>query len=145
MQITAALLADAAAVADGKLYVHGAGWDQIQTQSLPAVHPSMALALVFSVDYDEAMTEIPFRLELLDEDDGEMGIQGEGLLTTGHGPTTRRGSPTLAPMAFTLPNLTFQKAGGYRFKVSSGDVELASIPFSVNLQRMPGMTGRPRP
>jgi hypothetical protein len=39
--------------------------------------------------------------------------------------------PTFHPLAMTFNMLTFDHEGGYRFRVSSGDHELASIPLWV--------------
>ncbi len=44
--LTTAMLADAAQVQGGKLFVLGGGFDTISAQSLPVVHRSLAVALV---------------------------------------------------------------------------------------------------
>ncbi|MBI4259129.1 MAG: hypothetical protein HY658_01055 [Actinobacteria bacterium] len=131
MEITTALLADAATVADGKLYVHGGGWDRITTRSLPAVHPALAVVLVFRVPYDEALTPHPFHIELLDADDNAVGPAADGTLNVGHAPTAVRGAPSFVPFTWTLQNLELPAAGAYRFRVGTHEDELASIFFVV--------------
>jgi hypothetical protein len=138
MEATTALLADAAALENGKLYVHGAGWDQINAQAVPLVHPAMALVLVLRVGYDEAMRQIPFRIELLTEDDKPLGVGGQGVLAVGHAPTQAKGAPSSAPLVIPFTNVHFGEAGGYRFRVSSGDSEIVSVPFRVFLVPNPG-------
>ncbi|TMK87338.1 MAG: hypothetical protein E6G44_00360 [Actinobacteria bacterium] len=135
MRATAALLADAARVENGKLYVHGGAWDTIAVDAFPATHPTMALVLVYRVEYSEALTDWPIVVELLDEDDRPVGPRLDGTINAGHPPGTIRGSPVFIPQSITMNLLPFEKGGGYRFRVSSGDSELASVPFRVTSQR----------
>jgi hypothetical protein len=131
MEVTAAMLADAASVEGGKLFIHGGGWDTIDVAAVPATHPAMALVLIFRIEYDEALADIPIVIELLDEDDKPLELRLEGKINAGHPPRLRRGMPTFHPLALAFPMLTFQHEGGYRFRVTSGDRELASIPLRV--------------
>jgi hypothetical protein len=131
MDVTTAMLADAASVESGKLFIHGGAWDTIDVGSVPAMQPTMALALVFRIEYDEALADIPIVIELLDEDDHPLGPRIEGVINAGHPPRTRRGTPTFQPLAMTFNMIPFDHEGGYRFKVSSGERELASAPFRV--------------
>jgi hypothetical protein len=91
----------------------------------------MALVLVFRIEYDEALTDIPIVITLLDEDDQPAGPRIEGTINAGHPPRTRRGTPTFHPLPVTINMLEFGHEGGYRFKVTSGEHELASVPFRV--------------
>ena len=131
MDVTTAMLADAASVEAGKLFVHGGAWDVIHVQNIPAVHPTMALVLVFRIEYDEALADIPIVIELLDEDDRPAGPRIQGAIHAGHPPRTRRGMPNFYPLQMPFPLLEFTHEGGYRFRVTSGERELASIPFQV--------------
>jgi hypothetical protein len=131
MDVTTAMLADAASVEGGKLFVHGGAWDTINVRAIPAVHPTIALVVVFRIQYDEALTDIPIVIELLDEDDQPLGPRIEGVVNAGHPPRTRRGTPTFHPLAMAFNMLPFDHEGGYRFRVTSGDRELASVPFRV--------------
>lgn len=140
MQVTVAMLADAARVESGKLYVHGGAWDSITAASFPTTHPTLALAIVLRVEYSEALQDIPVLIELLDEDDQPFGPRLEGTINTGHAPGIRPGTPSSVPQAITLPMLTFDSPGGYRFRVSSGDEELASVPFRVVAARGQGVS-----
>jgi hypothetical protein len=45
MKVDYLILADAAIVADGKHYLHGAGWESLNARSFPALHPHMSAAL----------------------------------------------------------------------------------------------------
>jgi hypothetical protein len=131
MEVTTAMLADAATVEKGKLFIHGGGWDTIDVGTTPATHPTMALVLIFRIEYDEALTDILIVIELLDEDDKPLPLRIEGKINVGHPPRSRRGMPTFHPLAMTFNLLTFDHEGGYRFRVSTGDIELASVPLRV--------------
>jgi hypothetical protein len=131
MEATTAMLADAATVEKGKVFIHGGGWDTIDVGTTPVTHPTMALVLIFRIGYDEALAGIPIVIELLDEDNKPLQLRIEGRINAGHPPRLRRGMPTFHPLAMTFNMLTFDHEGGYRFRVSSGDDELASIPLWV--------------
>jgi hypothetical protein len=131
MDVTTAMLADAASVEGGKLFVHGGAWDTINVPAVPAVHPTMALVLVFRIEYHQALADIPITIELLDEDDQPFGPRLEGVINAGHPPRTRPGTPTFHPLAMAFNMLPFEHEGGYRFRVTSRDAEIASVPFRV--------------
>ncbi len=131
MKVTTAMLADAARVESGKLFIHGGGWDTIDVGTIPATPPTMALVLVLRIEYEEALADIPIVIELLNEDDKPLELRVEGKINAGHPPRTRRGTPTFHPLAMAFNMITFDHEGGYRFKVTSGEYELASIPFRV--------------
>ena len=140
MKLTTALLADAATVEGGKLFVHGGGWDKITLRQVPAVHPSMALVLVFQVEYDEALRDIPISIRLVDEDETASGAEINGVINVGHAPQSKRGAPTFVPQAITIQLIEFERTGRFSFKVSSGSEELGAVPFEV---RQPDARVRP--
>ena len=135
MHVTTAMLADAARVESGKLFIHGGAWDSITAPSFPATQPTMALVLVLRVEYDEALDDIPFVVDLLDEDDHPLMPPIEGVMNVGHAPGSRRGTPVFAPQALTFNLLQFANPGGYRFRLSSKGTELASVPFRLQEAR----------
>jgi hypothetical protein len=131
MDIPAAVLADAAVVEGGKLYIHGAGWDVISASSFPASHPSMALAFIVRVEYSEALTDLMLFIELLDDDGNPMMNTIEGKLNVGHPAGSLRGHPILVPQALTFRLLKFEKPGVFTFRISTGDAELHRGQFRV--------------
>jgi hypothetical protein len=135
MKVITAMLADAARVESGKLYIHGGGWDNISTGSFPTLHPTLALVLTLQVEYDEALQEIPISISLINEDGEELGPVLEGSVTTGHPPGSKRGSPTLVHQAITFNALRFEAAGGYTFVVKSKDTELQRVSFRLLKKR----------
>ena len=133
MEATAAMLADAASVENGKLYVHGGGWDVINVGTTPTLHPTMTLVLILRIEDSEALADIPIVIELLDEDDQPFGPRIEGVVNAGHPPRTRRGTPIFHPLTMPFKMIPFEHEGGYRFRVTSGEDELASVPFQVRI------------
>lgn len=131
VEVTTAMLADAATVENGKLYVHGGAWSVINARDFPVTHPSMALALVFRVEYTEALEDHPIVIELLDEDDRPVGPRIDGIIHVGHPPRMRPGTPSFVPQAIRFNSLRFERDGGYRFRVAVHDEEVASVPFRV--------------
>jgi hypothetical protein len=128
MRVTTAMLADAATVESGKLYVFGGGWDSILARDFPMRHPVMALALVFQIDIDEAEGLFPFLIELVDEQDQRItSAEGQGVVDAPLGERTTFPLPT----AISFVGVVFNRPGEYRFQISSGDDELATLPFSV--------------
>lgn len=143
VRLVAALIADAAVVERGKLYIHGAGWDTVWAASLPTTHPTMALALLFRIEYSEALTDIPITIDLIDDDDRPIGVKVEGKINVGHAPGTKPGAPIFVPQAITLNMLQLPKEGGYSFRIVSGPNELGSVAFRVVHAAPPGMTPPP--
>ncbi len=131
MEITSAMLADAARVERAKLYIHGGGWDRLAAPKFPTTQPSMALVLIARVEYDEAGIEYPLSIELLDEDDRAVGPTVNGKIRTQRAEGARPGAPTFVPQALTFALLRFETPGGYRFRVSCEGSELASVPFEL--------------
>lgn len=137
-RVTTALLADAAAVSEGKLDIHGGGWDVIVGASLPLTQPSFSLAWTLRVEYDEALRDIPVVLDLLTEDDEEAGVHIGGQHQRRASTQIPPRKPDVHAPGLTLTMFPFSRAGGSRFRIASGDSELASVPFTVLIQPNPG-------
>ncbi len=128
------LLADSAQVADGKLYVLGAGWQFTGPQPGP-----MAVAVILDVPWDMANQSIRFELQLLDEDGapvvlpdgGAIGVSGEVEVRRppGHPP----GAPFSAPLALNIQPLPLPPGRSYEWRLSVQDEHQGtwSLPFRV--------------
>lgn len=131
MKLTSAMLADAAQVQSGKLYVMGGGFDTISVKSLPAVHRNLTLAMVAEIGPDERQRDLEMTIGLFDEDGSEVGVEAKGKLRVGAPPNLPPGSPSIVPIVSPFHNITFPEAKGYAFVVSFGDTELARVKFRV--------------
>jgi len=63
------ILADAAQVADGKLYLLGGGWDRLSVNGLPAIQ-FMGVAIAILVPWSETNTTQTLTVSIEDEDGG---------------------------------------------------------------------------
>ena len=131
-----AILADAAYVANGKFFIHGGGWDSIFAMSFPASHPSMALAMMFELTYEEAHDPQPYRIDLVNEDDEPMPVAFESQVAVGIAPGQKKTSVRV-PAQLTIPTLQFPAPGEYRFRIWSKEAPLAEVPLNLVRLAMP--------
>ena len=145
-----ALLADSVVVAEGKLFVQGAGWDQINTFQLPTRHPRLGIALVIRVPYTETNIQHNFELRLEDPD-GKMVPLGEappgttedgkvrrlgGQFTVGRPPQLGAGDEQVVPIAVNLDGLQFGLSGTYRIVLAVDGADVETVPFRINVMSM---------
>jgi hypothetical protein len=142
MQLTTAMLADGAQVAQGKLYVLGGQWDRLMVASLPAQHASMAVVVVIRIEYNEAPKDCVLAVELT-LDGKPMGVRAGGRLSIGHAAGLKHGAPQFAPATVTFANVQFERPGRYDWVVSVDDDVLGTVPLEV--VQIPGLTARPGP
>ncbi len=141
------LLADYAAVADGKLTIVGGGWSVTGP-----VSPPFAIAVLFDVPWDQANMKHRFRLDLVDadghvvfvtDDDGEehpLALEGE--FETGRPPGLKPGTPLTVPIAFNLPGPPIQPGGRYEWRLSvNGESDERLAPAVLHPRRVRGRRG----
>mgnify|MGYP001812899474 CR=1 FL=1 len=131
MRFTTAMLADAAQVQGGKLFVLGGGFDTISARSLPVVHRALSVALVAEVGPDERHRDLEITIILIDEDGNEMGVEAKGKLRVGAPPNLPPGSSSIVPIVSPFYNIRFPEAKGYAFVVTFEEEELARVRFRV--------------
>ena len=126
------MLADAARVADNKLYVFGGQWDRVYTHAFPATHSALAVVLVIEVSYAEALMDHHLKVALMR--DGEpAGPEARGVINVGHAPGTTPGAPSYVPIALPFESLVFTQSGRYEWVVSLNDEPMGFIPLEVTL------------
>src|SRR6266705_1084372 len=138
MDLTTAMLADGAHLADGKLYILGGQWDRLVVAKFPAQHPSMAVALVIKVDYDEAPAPHALNVSLM-LDGKPMGPSAAGQMTTGHAPGLARGAPAFVSLVLPFSNVTFEAPGRYEWVITIDGEPKGQIPIDVT--SVPGLPG----
>lgn len=132
MEVISAMLADAATSFNGKLYIHGGGWDALVVRQFPASHPSMALAVLLSADATEAPGTGELRVQLVDEDGNDTGVGAAGVMGLGLGPLFKAGQKSIAPIAIPFNGIRFEKPGTYEFRLFwNGKLLSRSVPFQV--------------
>jgi len=128
MDVTLALLADAANVSqDGKLNIMGI-FNALGAQQFPVVHPQMALVLRFEASRAEEGKQRQVELQLANSDGAKLFKIGAQLMVpTGSPP----GQPIRLNHILMLNNVQFEKAGDYMFSVLVNDDEKASIDLKI--------------
>ncbi len=134
LSVKSAMLADAAALADGKLYIHGGQWDTIRTHALPIRHPSLSIVVVVEVPYDEALA--PHSVAVTLEKDGMSEASWPrfgGQLQTGHAPNSARGASSFVSMPFMVTNLELPEPGRYEWVISLDGERASGLVMTVML------------
>src|SRR5947209_6584486 len=87
----ASFLADSVVVAEGKMYVQGAGWDQLGTSQIPSRHPRLGLGILIRVPYAETNQQHTFEMRIEDPDGKEITLGDAPPGTTSDGKIRRLG------------------------------------------------------
>jgi hypothetical protein len=125
------MLADAAQVQGGKLYVLGGGFDTISARSLPVVHRNLTLAMVAEIEPDERHRDLEIAISLVDEDGRSLEVEAKGKLRVGAPPNLPPGATSIVPIVSPFHNVQFPETKGYAFVVSFEDQEIARVRFRV--------------
>jgi hypothetical protein len=115
MEVDYLILADAAAAENGKHYIHGGGWDQINSASFPVTHPHMAVALMLKAPWGDTNAPYEVAIDILDAD-GHSILPDRPLtfkINVGRPPQTPVGSDQVVALAFNIYSLKFEHAGDY--------------------------------
>ncbi|MDQ2874641.1 MAG: hypothetical protein M3Y33_07475 [Actinomycetota bacterium] len=126
MELTTAMLADSAQTSDGKLYVLGGQWDQLNAAAVPVIHPAMAVVVVLRLDAEEAAQPHRLLVELL--------FGGEPVGPRAAGQVASHDSAAGAVStagAVSFANVTFEHAGHYEWVVRVDDDEVGRLPLDV--------------
>jgi hypothetical protein len=132
MEILSAMLADAADAFNGKLYVHGGGWDSVVVRQFPASHPTMALVMLLCADASETPGTGELRVQLVDEDGNDLRVGAAAALGIGQSPLQRPGQRSLLPLTIPFTGIRFEKPGTYEFRMFWNSEPLApAVTFTV--------------
>jgi hypothetical protein len=129
MEIDFLILADAAQVAEGKLYLLGGGWDRMAVNVLPAVQ-TIGIAVGVAVPWAE--TNIPHTLRLtVEDDDGGTVLQPVDVrLEIGRPAGLAAGSDQRVTVAFNA-HLGLSRLGGYVVTAALENGAQRRLRFSV--------------
>ncbi len=119
VQIKWILLADHADVINGKLYIHGGGWENLTVnQPFPATHPC-SVVVAFAVPWTATNRPHKITIEVADED-GQPLLKVDGDIEVGRPAGLPQGKEQLLPMAINTA-LKFEKPGTYVVTASVQD------------------------
>jgi hypothetical protein len=148
-----AMMADSVVVAEGKLYLQGAGWNQITAAQVPCVHDRVGLAIIIRVPYTATNQTHQLEIGLVGEDGAEVPLgaappgaapEGESFITkigaqfnVGRPATIEAGDDQMVPFGMNLNGLKFDSVGQYSFVISIDQTEMERLTFRVNQQLQP--------
>ncbi|MBI2325714.1 MAG: hypothetical protein HYU87_12255 [Chloroflexi bacterium] len=126
------MLADHAEAVNGKMYVTGGSWNQLNPRDLPYTHPHVSVAAAIEVPWIATNETHAFNMQLYDADRNPLLPQRlEGQIEVGRAPGMRAGDYALVVLVFNVNNLKFEKPGSYSFVLTMNDVELGAARFKV--------------
>ena len=141
MKVEWLILADAAQVIGGKLYLLGGGWDRLTVNSEFPVEQRLAVAASFLVDWNETNERQPVVIEVTDADNSSLLRLGAEI-EVGRPPGIPAGQPQRAQLAAEV-GMKFEAPGIYVVSARVSDQERTELSFYV----VPGpfVAKRPRP
>lgn len=154
-----AFLADSVVVAEGKLYVQGAGWDTLVAGTFPVKHPRLGIGVLMRVPWTATNQMHKFSVRIVDQDENKIilgdappgsGIEDGkvreivGQFNLGRPPFLTIGDSQMVPIALNIDGLEFAEANTYSVVISVDDVDLRRLPIRVrSVVQMPGGTAGP--
>ena len=145
MEVTA-FLADSVTVADGKLYVQGAGWNSISASTFPAHHDRIGVGVLIHVPYAATNQMHTLEVGLQDFDNHPLPIgdvppseaapEGKlyklgGQFNVGRPPMLPVGDEQIVPIALNINGMRFDTPGPYSVVVSIDGAEMRRLAFRV--------------
>lgn len=146
-EITAdAFLADSVVVADGKLYVQGAGWDMVFAGSFPVRHSRIGIGVLLRVPWTATNQMHNFSVKIVDPDEKQIilgnaplgsGIPDgkvreiNGQFNIGRPPLLTAGDSQMVPIAMNLDGIEFAEPNAYSVVLAVDGKELRRIPLRV--------------
>jgi len=128
MNVEWLILADAAEVNGGKLYLLGGGWNQLAANKFPFPH-NMAIAVSFKIPWTQTNEKHSFEISIADSD-GRSVAKVPGQFEVGRPVGVPVGQEQRAQIVVNL-NWTINQAGGYAVAVRLNGEEGGLFPFSV--------------
>ena len=122
------ILADAAEVVSGKLYLLGGGWDRLTVHSQPA-RRNLAVALALRVPWHETNRQHAFKVSMTDEDGAQI-VSVNGVSEVGRPAGLPPGQPQLVQLVVNF-DATLEKLGTYVITARVNDSQERSIRFNI--------------
>jgi hypothetical protein len=138
VEITIAVLCEAATVRDGVLQILGAGLNRIPMPTYPAPLPT-TLALRFELDLDEGATQHSLLVQIVSaSDDAVIGSVAGTIGPIAQEAVTEPELPVQAVTAVQLSKIEIQAEGRYDTVISVDNKELRRVRFAVRPTALPG-------
>jgi hypothetical protein len=128
IQACAFFLSDHAVVENGKLYVNGGFWNQVNSATYPVAR-AFSVAAVLHIPWRQHHQGHVFAVTFEDADGQPLPARFEGQFRVGTAPNMRVGDFTVIPLAAFVTNFILDRAGDYAAVLSVDDNELARWRF----------------
>lgn len=129
MDVEWIILAEAAEVVNNKLYLIGGGWDSLTLNAPPPVAHSCAVAVAFSVPWNETNQQHNIEIAIEDQD-GDNLVNVEGRVEVGRPPGIPLGKAQRVQMAIKLA-LTLESLGTHVVVARVEGQEKRRVDFNV--------------
>jgi hypothetical protein len=128
-------LVDAATAAEGRHYIHGAGWDTIGATNFPVVHSALTVAFLLRIPWNDANASHRVELDVLYADGASIlpnppGPMGRPI-TVGRPANVVPGNDLLVPLVFNLAGITIPQPGDYVVVMRVEGEEVKRFPLHL--------------
>lgn len=134
IKVDSFMLADAAKTFDGKLYLHGGGWNFLNILERDAARPISLVGRVI-IPWDVTERELKFAFSL-EHSDASTVLEHAPIVQMVFHPERRPEQPksleTATPFVIDIPGVVFLHPGEYAFVINHEGEELARTRFQVN-------------
>lgn len=138
VEITIAVLCEAATVRDGVLQILGAGVNRVHMPTYPAPLPT-TLALRFELTLDEGRTQHSLLVQIVRASDAaDIGSVAGTIGPIAQDALTDPDLPVQAVTAVQLSKIEIDADGRYDAVISVDDQELRRVPFAIRSTALPG-------
>lgn len=144
-RVVALFAADHATVTpDGKMYVNGGFVSALRFPSFPATLPTLGMAAVLELPFQENMQDHVLRLGLRGPDGQELPVKVEAQFRTAPTVDARFGDPGQVPFAVTVTNIEFPVPGVYKLVLWLDDNEKETYSIrAIQTPMTPAVLNRP--
>jgi hypothetical protein len=132
MRVDYLILADSVAVAEGKHYIHGGGWDALFAFSFPALHPVLGVAARLRVPFEEIGQQLAVEVDVQSEEGNSILPEPlRGILNAERPSHLVPDTDSLLHLALSFTNLQFESPGSYNIVLRIDGQPLAESRFKV--------------
>lgn len=144
-----AFLADSVVVADGKLYVQGAGWDTIVTAVFPFRQSRIGIGVLLRIPWTATNKMHDFSVKIVDPDENEVALADpppgteladgairelRGQFNVGRPPMLTMGDSQVVPIAMNLDGIVFAEPSTYNVVIAVDNDVMRRLPIRILAQ-----------
>lgn len=135
IRVETVILAQAASVENGKLYLMGGAIDCFPTHDVPTIIPTLGVGIVVNVSWVDSNTPYEVGCDIVNEDGASVLDQAAGQIrvrcVTGRPPTAVPGQELRKALAFNFVGVQYQSFGTYALIVHLDGKECTRTAFHL--------------